>query len=109
MREVGFEWRQIKSLGSTNVGNRYQGGLVGDSPELMPLDNNLFSDFSKALLDNVIATRHLPKGHACKCSIATPKEAYSTMQKTWEHHPTAERIAEDINRWSSSLQEVSLI
>ena len=80
MCEVCFECRQIKSLGATNVGNRYEAGLVGDSPELMPLDNNLFSDFSKALLDNVIATRHLPKGHPCKFSIVTPKEAYSVMQ-----------------------------
>ena len=65
MCEVGFEWCQIKSLGSTNVGNRYQGGLVGDSPELMSLDNNLFSDFSKTLLDNVITTRHLPQARTC--------------------------------------------
>ena len=100
MRSVGFEFRQIKSLGPTNVGNRYEGGLVGDSPELMPLDNNLFSDFSKALLDNVVATRHLPKGHASKFSIATPTAAYSAMQKTWEYHPTSERIAQDMRHQS---------
>ena len=96
----------MRSLGPTNKLNRYKGGLVGDSPELMPLDNNLFADFSKSLLDNVCATRHLPKGHPDKFSIATPNPAYAAMQRTWEYHPTPERIAEDINRWQRSLQEV---
>lgn len=72
----------------------------------MPLDNNLFADFSRSILANVCATRHLPADHIDKFSIGTPKLAWSAMVRTWEHSPTPERIAEDIMRWKKSLQEV---
>lgn len=106
MENLGFKDRQIRSLGPTNACNRYKGGLPGDSPELMPLDNNLFADFSKALLANVCATCHLPNEDPNKFSIAKPKAAWEAMKATWEHAPTSERIVQDIERWCTSIDEV---
>ena len=106
LKDKGFEFRQVKSLASTNDLNRYKGKLVGDSPEMMPLDNNLFSDFAKALVNNVCATRHLPSTSPEKFSIASPNPTFEAMERTWQYFPTPERIAEDILRWPSSLQEV---
>ena len=106
LESKGFKYRQMQSLGPTNQGTRYETKLVGDSPELMPLDNNLFSDFSTALINNVCATRHLPNDDPNKFSIGTPKLTLLAMRKTWETHPTPERIAEDITRWPDSVKEV---
>ena len=101
MEERGFKHRQIKSLGPTNADNRYKHRLTGDSPEYMPLDNNLFSDFAKALLANVCAIRHLESDRAENFKLAR-----LPMVRTWEHSPTSERIVEDIRRWTDSLQQV---
>ena len=75
MEKLGFRNRQIRSMGQTNIDNRYKGGLPGDSPSLMPLDNNLFSNFSKSLLANCCATRHLHHNDPNKFSIADPAKA----------------------------------
>ena len=106
MRELGFEHKQIRSLGPTNVGTRYEGGLVGGSPSFMPLDNNLFADYSRSILANVCATRHLPADHPDKFCIGTPASAWKAMVRTWEHSPTSERIVEDIQRWQTSIRDV---
>ena len=37
--------RLLVAQSGTNDGTRYAEKLVGNSPELMPLDNNLFADF----------------------------------------------------------------
>lgn len=105
----GFANRQWRSLGQTNQGTRYAGKLVGDSPEFMPLDNNLFADFTVSLTANVCVTRHLPSDHPCKFSLADPKRCFDAMRRTWEHSPSSERIVEDICRFPKSLEEVSNI
>lgn len=106
MEKLRFKHRQIRSIGNTNINNRYKGCLPGDSPELMPLDNNLFADFSKALLANCCATRHLPKNNVNKFSVADPKTTWSAMLRTWQHSPSSERIVEDIERWPKSIAQV---
>ena len=107
MEAKGFKDRQCRSLGSTNHDNRYRNKLVGDTPEFMPLDNNLFADFSVALTANVCATRHLPSDHPSRFSLGTPKSTFKAMKRTWEHSPTSDRIVEDIERFIASVDEVN--
>ena len=73
----------------------------------MPLDNNLFADFTVSLTANVCATRHLPSDHPSKFSLGTPQTTFEAMKRTWEHSPTSERIVQDILRFSESVDEVN--
>ena len=107
MAKLGFKHRQVCSMGPTNHDNRYKGKLPGDSPELMPLDNNLFADFAKAILTNVCGTLHLGNDDPNKFSISTPDAAWLAMERTWEHEPSSKRIVQDIHRWEQSIQEVT--
>ena len=100
--------RQFKSLGTTNANcTTYRHKLVGDSPEFMSLDNNLFADLERALVSNVCATRHLDPSDPDRFSLANPQQVFDAMRRTWEHHPTDERIVQDITRFKKSLEEVS--
>ena len=98
MRSIGFEDKQIRGLGHTNKGNRYEGSLPGDTPEYMPLDSNLFSDLETSVRWNVAGTRHLPRGHPDRFDLTTPQSAWSAVSRTWMYAPTPQRIVEDINR-----------
>ena len=94
----GFADRQIRGLGHTNVGTRYEGSLPGDTPSYMPLDSNLFADLETATRWNVTATRHLARGHPDRFDLTTPKSAWSAVSRTWEYAPTPQRIVQDIQR-----------
>ena len=48
--------RQMCCQGDVNKGTRYEGKLVGDTPECMPLDANLFSDYSVSMSHHIAAT-----------------------------------------------------
>ena len=101
-----FRHRQVKGLGFTNAGTRYEDSLPGDTPEYMPLDSNLFSDLEKMVRWNVAATNEMPRGHPDKFDLTTPASAWSAVSRTWEHAPTSERIVEDINRVFNAIEEV---
>ena len=58
--------------GSTNSGTRYAGKLVGISPELMPLDSNLFADLEYAIKQHCAITHDLAKGDRRKFSLMRP-------------------------------------
>ena len=104
---LGMKDRQFKSLGSTNADcATYRFKLCGDTPEFMPLDNNLFADFKRALIANVCTTRHLPLDDPARFSLASPKKVFNAFERTWDHHPTSERIVQDILRFKESLKEV---
>ena len=98
MRTRGFADRQIRGLGHTNQGTRYEATLPGDTPEYMPLDSNLFSDLETSVRWNVAGTRHLPRGHPDRFDLTTPKSAWSAVSRTWEYAPTPQRIVQDIQR-----------
>ena len=53
--------RMLCSLGGTNGGTRYNDKLVGNSPELMPLDSNLFADLEAAIKQHCAITHDLDK------------------------------------------------
>ena len=100
--------RQMCCKGDTNlkVAAHYRGKLVGDSPELMPLDNNLFADFENAMSHNIAHTADLPHGHPEKFLVGTPAEVQRTMLRTWEMAPTSVRIVEDVLRFPASLDAI---
>ena len=49
------------------------------------LDFHLFEDVDHAVLQNIVNTSSLPKGHASRYDNGTPKELASAMVRTWEH------------------------
>jgi len=102
----GFKDRQIRCLGDTNKGTRYEGNLCGNSYELMPLDNNLFSDLKDTNKQNVIATANLALDDERRFKIGTPSELSSSLRRTWEYAPTPERIVQDIKRWPLAVKSI---
>ena len=106
MRERGFGDRQIRGLGHTNVGTRYEGTLPGDTPEYMPLDSNLFSDLEVMVRWNVAATYEFARGDPDKFDLTTPTSAWSAVARTWQYAPTSARIVEDIGRVFLAIEEV---
>ena len=50
MKALGFEHRQIRNI-TANKGTRYEGKVVGDSPEMYrALDSNGFADLKAAIM-----------------------------------------------------------
>ena len=107
LRGIGKE-RQLCSQGSVNNECRYHFKNVGNSPELMPLDSNLFADFMFAIKQHVAMSKWLiGTKHECKrFSRATPDEAWSTMERVWQVAPRSERIVQDIMRWPRALDKI---
>ncbi|EGB03551.1 hypothetical protein AURANDRAFT_67925 [Aureococcus anophagefferens] len=79
---LGFKDRQVCALDDTNAEfARYSHGLVGDSPELMPLDAHLFSDLSQELWRHVAITSNLPESDPRRFSTGTPAEMERSVAK----------------------------
>ena len=74
MEMLGFKDRQIKCLPPANEGNRYAGKLVGNRPELMPLDAHLFSDFTFSFWFHCSVTSLLAPEDPRRFNCGTPKE-----------------------------------
>ena len=107
LRLLGFADRQLRAEGDTNAGEgRYDGGLVGDSPELMPLDNNLFADLVCAIFHHVALTTNLGHDDQKKFLFSLPRTASSTVRRVWTLSPTSERIVQDIRRWVDALKAI---
>lgn len=102
--------RQLCIQGDTNeaVAAHYRNKLVGDSPELCPLDSNLFSDYEFAMRQNLAYSYWLPHNAEGKFLSGTPSEIQDLMERTWAHDGavTSERIVEDICRWPAALKAI---
>ena len=89
---------------------RYAGRMVGNSPELNPLDNSGFRDLRCAIALNVAATWHLPKNHNLKFSLATPGEITRAFLRIWDPTsgvaPSSRRILEDVRKVLFSLRKI---
>ena len=89
---------------------RYAGRMVGNSPELNPLDNSVFRDARCAIALNVAAMWHLPKNHDLKFSLATPNDVTKTFLRIWDPAngvaPVSSRIVEDVKRVLTSLVKI---
>ena len=64
MKALGFEHRQIRNI-TANKGTRYEGKIVGDSPEMCrALDSHGFADLKAAIMACSSYTSVLPIGDA---------------------------------------------
>mmetsp|Transcript_18727 Transcript_18727/g.59328 ORF Transcript_18727/g.59328 Transcript_18727/m.59328 type:complete len:610 (+) Transcript_18727:209-2038(+) len=107
LRSKGFgPDRLLGPRDGTNVGTRYENRQVGDSPELMPLDSNLFSDLMYGCKQHRALTWLLPNDDPKKFKFGTPAEVSNTLRRTWEVFPTPERIVEDIKRFPDALDKI---
>ena len=81
---------------------------MGDSPEIMPLDNSLFNDLVEAIGKHVCATWN-EKGEG-KYSMGTPDEAWSTMMRVWNSVAiSSERIIADIDWIEFAMDEIEKV
>ncbi len=81
----------------------YRDKLMGDSPELMPLDSTLFGDQIEWVAWLVVSTAMLPVKE--QYSMATPDEAWRTMVDAWTQVPES-RIVDDIDRFTLALNAI---
>ncbi len=97
--------------GETLKSKRYANRMVGNSPEMNPLDNSNFRDVRTAIALNVAATWHLEKKDPLKFSLSTPNEVTRTFKRIWDPKngvsPTSRRILEDVKRVLVSLQQIT--
>ena len=102
IEERGFKDRQWRANSDTDllIASHYKGKLMGDSPELMPLDSSLFSDQIEKVAGLVVSTASLPNDE--KYSMATPDKAWRTMVDAWTQVPE-HRIVQDIDRFGLAL------
>ena len=103
---LGFENHLICCVGDTMKDTRYEGKLPGDSPELMPLDNSLFSDLHQQTAQNGSATYGLQFSDPKKFSYQTPLSAWSAVTRTWTQHPSDQRIIADIDRFPQMVDQI---
>lgn len=110
----GFKLRQWCSTSWTDdsITKYYKGMLMGDSPELMPLDSSLFNDLIEAIAKHVTATYHIPlptkeTPQPDKYSMATPALAWETMTELWMSDviPSA-RIFYDCDKFERALDAI---
>ena len=106
MTEQGFADWQWRSNSATNllVAKYYMNKLMGDSPELMPLDSSLFNDLIEGVTIHVVGTTTLPKGE--RYSMGLPDDAWRTMCEVWSRAPSSERIIEDIDRFKKAVEKI---
>ena len=105
MASRGFANRQWRARGGTNdrVAAYYKDRLMGDSPELMPLDSSLFGDLIEKVAYLVVSTAS--NAGEDRFSMGTPDEAWRAMTAAWELVPD-ERIVQDIGRFRSAVATI---
>ena len=121
MKEQGFYDRWLKpemdiskevcwEKDGLKVSRRYNGRPVGNSPELMPLDNSLFRDFRSSLNLHVGLTAHLPDTDIRKFCKSTPKRLDRAVSRIWDPTrgiaPKPCRIVQDIGRIATACMQI---
>lgn len=102
----GFKDRQLRAWGSTNKGTRYHHSLVGNRPEMMPMDAHLFADLKTAVGRHVVVTAGRDKDDETRCKHGTPRELSATLRKAWTVVPEPHRIIEDVSRIPSTVDKI---
>jgi hypothetical protein len=93
---LGFKRRQIRNI-MANKGTRYEGKIVGDSPEMYrALDSHGFADLKAATMAYSAYTSVLPIGDARRFNLGTPNEVLRSVERAFAVAPTSKRIVEDI-------------
>ena len=77
----------------------YHEKCVGNSPELMPLDNSLNYDLQLSHRHHCAVTAHLPYTDERKYSLSTPLRIAKGIKKIWEDKhgaPNGQRVIQDV-------------
>ena len=113
LEERGFRNRQLRAWGETNAEfRRYHWCLVGNRPEMMPLDCHLFFDLADNTDKNIALTSSLdlgPTDDPCKYGrygAGTPTHLSHSLRLTWADYPSPERIVEDIQRLPITIEQI---
>ena len=90
--------------------NRYAGRPVGNSPEMMPLDNSLNKDIHDSVDFHCLLTNHLQEDNIKKFSMATPKQGTSAYCRLIDPvdglAPPPHRIVQDCEKVLRSLKAI---
>jgi hypothetical protein len=96
MRARGFEHRQIRNI-DANKGTRYEGKIVGDSPEMhRALDSHGYADLKAAVLAYSSFNSVYAVDDPRRFKLGTPGEVLRSIERAWTVAPTSKRIVEDI-------------
>ena len=102
----GFAHRQIRNTGAKK-GTRYEGKIVGDSPEMCrALDSHGFADLKLALFKYASFTSLYPTGDPRRFNTGTPEELLSSIRRTWRVSPTSKRVIEDVELLPAVLDKI---
>ena len=78
---------------------RFWGRVVGNSPELMPLDKRLNKDIHESVNQHYVLTNDLPKEDPRRFGLETPRQVARSYARIWDPDtgvaPSPERIAHD--------------
>jgi hypothetical protein len=113
LEERGFRDLQLRAWGDTNADyHRYHESLVGNRPEMMPLDTHFFFDLADACDKNIAHTSSCkmgPSDDPCKhgrYGAGTPIHLSHSLCLTWADYPSSERIVEDIQRLPLTIEQI---
>ena len=88
----------------------YAGRLIGNSPELNPLDCSLFADLTSAIIRHMCLTSHMDEKYAMKFTLTVTGKITSVVDRLWNPHSpcaiTPERIAIDIKKVLRSMHTI---
>ena len=88
-----------------NMGQPEESTWRGNSPELMPLDSNLFADLEYAIKQHCAITHDLHKDDKRKFKLGTPGDVWHAMTRSWQMI-RPERVVQDIRRWERALEKI---
>ena len=113
MTSIYDRWIKPELGLNDEFGKRWMACPIGDSAELMPLDNSLNNDTHEQV------RRHMIMSHSgCKYgekdprmfSLATPKEGASAYKRVWDPvngvAPPSKRIVQDINKVVVAMKKI---
>ena len=82
---------------SGKIDTRYEGKIVGDSPEMCrALDSHGFADLKAAILSYVSYTSVYAIEDPRRFNLGTPEAVFSCIERAFSVAPTSKRIVEDI-------------
>jgi hypothetical protein len=107
MTQRGFARRQLCAFDPTNIGTRYRGKLVGDSPEICRgLDSHGFARLVTSMLFHRSLSSLYAPLDARRFKMGTPAEVWSTISRCWDVEPTNASIVQDISKFEFVVDKI---
>ena len=96
----------MRALGDVNAeSSYYKHRLVGNSPEFMPLDTNLFADLERIIITHRALTYEYQNNDPKKFCLGTKPQCASAMRRAFTMIPD-HRIIRDCERWAEAYKVV---